>query len=216
VRAAAALLQFAGRPVGDHLAVIDHHDAVRQGVRLVQVLGGQQQGDAGADQIPDHLPDALPAHRVQAGGRLIQEQHGRLRQQAGRQVQPAPHAAGIALDYPVGGVGQLEELEQFGGPRPGLARSHPAQLADQHEVLPAGQQPVQGGVLGGHADLPAHRGRPGQHVDAGHPGLARVRPRQRGQDPHGCGLPGSVRAGKYTPQHTTYAYRTLGKPPAGR
>src|SRR3712207_8131124 len=53
-----------------------------------------------------------PAARVQPGGRLVEEQHGRLRHQGAGQVQPAAHAAGVLADGALGGVGQVERSEE--------------------------------------------------------------------------------------------------------
>jgi hypothetical protein len=84
----------------DDLAAVDDADAVGQRVCLVQVLGGQQHGDPVACQGPDHPPCLLPPYRVQAGGRLIQEDHGRVCDQARGQVQAPPHPARIGRNPP--------------------------------------------------------------------------------------------------------------------
>ena len=114
-------LQLARRALGDHPAVVDDDDAVGQCVGLVEVLGGEQQRDALGDQVADDVPHALPAGGVEAGGRLVEEEHRRPRDEAGGQVEAPAHAAGVALDDAVGGVGQLEPLEQLGRPTPWLA-----------------------------------------------------------------------------------------------
>ena len=124
--APARLLQLLRRAVRDHPAVVDHDDAVGQRVGLLEVLRRQQHGDALAEQLPDGLPHPLAARRVQAGRRLVEEQDRRPRHQRRRQVEPPAHAARVALHHPVGGVGQLELLEQLGRPgarrRPGPCR----------------------------------------------------------------------------------------------
>ena len=204
VRAAAASLQLAGRPVGDHLAVIDDHDAIRQGVRLVQVLGRWQarQRDAESHQVPDHLPDALPAHRVQARGRLIQEQHGRPRQQAGRQVRPGRR---MPPEYPLTTRSAASASSKSSSSSAALARTCPVRIplssptsmrfclpvSNPSKVTSWAATPICLRTAAGWASA----------VDPGHPGLARVRQRQRGQDPHGCGLPGPVRPEQ--PQHAS-------------
>ena len=69
-------------------------------------------------QLPDDVPHAQPAGRVEPGGRLVEEQHRGAGHHAGGQVEPAAHPARIALHDPVGGVGQLEPVEQLGRPGP--------------------------------------------------------------------------------------------------
>ena len=68
-------LQLLGRARGDDQAVVDDHDLVGQFVGLVQVLGGEQQRRPVGHQRPDDVPHAQPRPRVQAGRRLVQEQH---------------------------------------------------------------------------------------------------------------------------------------------
>ena len=100
-------------------AVVDHDDVVGERVRLVEVLRGEQHGDAVRDESADRPPHALPAARVEPGRRLVEEQHRRPHDEAGREVEAPAHAAGVALDHAVGGVDELELLEQLAGPPPG-------------------------------------------------------------------------------------------------
>src|SRR5215211_8406953 len=83
--------------------LVDDGDAVGELVGLFQVLGGQQHGGAGVDQVADQVPEVPAAGRVQPGGGLVQEQHLRAADQAGGQVEAAPHADRVGLDLPVGG-----------------------------------------------------------------------------------------------------------------
>jgi len=111
-------LQLVGGAAGDHAAVVDHGDAVGELVGLIQVLGGEQHCGAAGEQLADHHPDLDAASRVQAGGGLVQEQHARLADQAGGQVEAAAHPARVALDQLAGGLRQVEALQQLVGPAP--------------------------------------------------------------------------------------------------
>src|SRR5262249_2121094 len=75
--AAGQALQLGGCAVGDDAAVVDHDNPVGEPVRLVQVLRRQEHRGAVPDQLPDDRPDALPAGRVEAGRRLVEEEDGR-------------------------------------------------------------------------------------------------------------------------------------------
>ena len=68
------------------------------------------------------------------------------------------------------------------------------QLADHHEVLQAGEQAVNGRVLGGETDPPADLHGLAHHVEAGDARPAVVGSGQRRQDPHGRRLAGPVGA----------------------
>src|SRR5256886_16848505 len=73
-------------------AAVEHRDAVAR-LRLLDVVGREQYGQPGSRAKPlDQLPERAPGARVEAGGRLVQKQDTRPRQQAARGVQPPPPA----------------------------------------------------------------------------------------------------------------------------
>ena len=121
--AADAVLELVRRALGDHLAVVDDRDLVGQPVGLVEVLGGEQHGRALGDEALDRLPQAEPAARVQAGRRLVEEEHRRLGDERRREVEPPAHAAGVGLGRAVGGVDEVEALEQLAPRALGLGRA---------------------------------------------------------------------------------------------
>jgi len=73
-------------------------------------------------------------------------------------------------------------------------RAQVEQPAEHAQVLPAGEDLVDGGELAGEADAPAHLARVAGDVEAGHLGAAAVEADERGQDAHGGGLAGAVGA----------------------
>ena len=187
-------LEFVGRAAGDDLAAVDDGDRVGQFVGLLEVLGRQQQGRALADQAADDLPHPEAAARVEPGRGLVEEQQPRPADQGAAQVEPAPHAAGVGLDDPVAGVGQLELVEQLLRPLLGLGLRELVEPAEHDQVLPAGQVLVDGRVLAGESDdLPKLLGLL-DHVEARDGGMAGVRLQERGEDPDAGRLAGAVRA----------------------
>ena len=62
----------------DDLAFVDHADAVGHVLGFLDVMRGQDDGDAGGAQVAHHLPHVLAQFDVDAGGRLVEEQHLRL------------------------------------------------------------------------------------------------------------------------------------------
>jgi len=103
-RAAHPVLELVAGAFADQPPAVDDRDPIGEPVGLLQILGGQKHRRAGVDQLTDQRPEVAAAGRVQAGGRLIQEQHPGAADQAGGQVQPPPHPAGVGLDLPVGGL----------------------------------------------------------------------------------------------------------------
>jgi hypothetical protein len=190
--AADARLQLGRRPLGGDPAVVEHDDVVGQAVGLLQVLRGEQQRRAVADEVAEQAPQLDAAAGVQARRRLVEEEHGRRRDEARGEVEAAAHAAGERLDEAIGGVGQAETLEELGGAG---AHDRPRQVvepADHLEVRAGGEQAVDGGLLAGEADLRPHGGRVGDDVVPGHQGAALGGLQERGEDPHRGRLAGAV------------------------
>ncbi len=151
-------LQLVRRALGDGHPVVDDHDPVGQVVGLLEVLGGEQDRRAPTDQVPDHRPQVGPAAGVEAGGGLVEEQHRRLGHEGAGEVEAAPHAPGVGLDRAVGGLVEIEVLEQLPGPLPRAPPAEVVEAGDHVEVLEAGQVLVDGGELAGEPDPPADLG----------------------------------------------------------
>ena len=82
-----------GVPCGDLAAVVDDRDPVGELVGLVEVLRGQQHRAAVGDQLADRVPHLAAGAGVEPGGGLVEEDQRRPGDQAGREVEPPPHAA---------------------------------------------------------------------------------------------------------------------------
>jgi hypothetical protein len=132
--------------------------------------------------------------RVEAGRRLVEEQHRRRGDQAGGDVQPPAHPAGVGADQPPGRVEQLEALQQLLGAPAGFLSGKSVKPSDHAQVLAAGQIGVDRGVLARQADQPPDRARLCDDVEAGNAPPAAVGCERRRQDPHGGGLARPVRA----------------------
>ncbi len=68
-------LELGGRPRVRDPAPVHQGDVVGELVGLLQVLGGEQHGRALGGQVAHGVPDPVAAGRVEAGRRLVQEQH---------------------------------------------------------------------------------------------------------------------------------------------
>jgi hypothetical protein len=85
--------------------VIDDRDLVRELVGFLEVLRRQQDRRALAAQVADDLPDLVPTSRIETRGRLVEEEHARLGEQAGGEVESTSHPARVGLRRPLGRVG---------------------------------------------------------------------------------------------------------------
>ena len=187
-------LELVGRALGDHLAMIDDDDPGGEAIGLIEVLRGEQHGGAVLLELLDQIPHRQAAARVESGCRLVEEQHRRAGDQAHCDVEPPAHAARVALDDPVGGVDQLEPLEQRPCALDDVAARQVEQSRHMLHVLAAGQSFVDRRVLAREADARAHLVRVGNDVDPVDPRCALLGTQQRREDPDGGGLAGAVRA----------------------
>ena len=86
-------LELAWGAGGEAAAAVNDHDVVGQLVGFLQVLGGEQHGGAGLDQLADGLPQLVTAAWIKAAAGLVEEQHLGVADEAEGQVQAAAHAA---------------------------------------------------------------------------------------------------------------------------
>ena len=104
----------------DDLAVVDDDDVVGEGVGLFEVLRGEQHGGAAVDDGAHDVPHVLALGGVEAGGGFVEEHDLGVAREGGGEVEAPAHAARVGLGHAVGGVGEVEPLEQFRGARLGI------------------------------------------------------------------------------------------------
>ncbi len=112
-----------------------------------------------------------------------------------REVEPALHAARVAADLAIGGVGRGPTRSSSSSPR--ARRSALRQALErrlQPHVVAPGEQRVERRLLQRGADRRAHRGALAHDVVARHARRARGRRQQRGEHQHGRRLARAVRA----------------------
>ena len=76
------------RPDGEDAPVLDDRHAVAQRLGLVEVVRGEQDRLAELLQRADRLPRGAPRRRVEAGGRLVEEDQLGVADEREREVQP--------------------------------------------------------------------------------------------------------------------------------
>ncbi len=112
-RAGAAVAELARRPDREHAPVLDDRHAVGELLRLVEVVGGQQDRLAERAQRAHRLPGGAARLRVEAGGGLVEEDQLGVADERQREVQPPQLPAGELAAAHVGlllQAGQREHL----------------------------------------------------------------------------------------------------------
>jgi len=82
-----------GRPDAHDPPLAQHCDTVGQLLGLVEVMRGEEDGLAERPQRPDHLPRRPPRRRIEARGRLVEEDEVGVADQRDAEVEPALLAA---------------------------------------------------------------------------------------------------------------------------
>ncbi len=150
-------LQRVRRALGDDPPVVDDPDAVGEHVGLLEVLRGQEDGHALVLGQPPHLlPQRGPALDVEPGGRLVEEEDARAVDEREREVEPALHPARVAADLAIGRVVEADAVEQLVRTRPALRARQRLEARLQPQVLAAGEQRIERGLLQRSPDRLAH------------------------------------------------------------
>ena len=195
--AAQLALELVGRALDHDPPVVDDRQPVGEAVGLVEVVGGEQHGDALVGrQAPDLGPHRRRAPRgparwsarpgtARAGGASA-----RSRRRACAPSRPRSVLASRSAASP-----SSKRVQQLLRARARAARDMPWISPGQHEVLPRGGHRVARRLLRRRGRSRA-RTRSGsrEHVDARHGRPARVGARERGEDLHGGRLAGAVGA----------------------
>ena len=104
--------QFVRRAESDDAAVIDDGEALAERVGFFHVVRGQQNGFAALVVLANDFPEQQSRLRIEAGARLVEEEHLRIVHHGARDGEALHHAAGESADHLVGAVGQLEAVEK--------------------------------------------------------------------------------------------------------
>ncbi len=185
-------LEFGGGAVGHHVSLIQHGDLPGEHVRLLQVLGGEQDGRPGGDELADDHPHLCAAPGIETGGRFVQEDDLRAVDQTHGQVEAPAHPSGIGRERLASGIGELESLEQLLNPFAAVSSRQVSEPGHQQQVLLAGQDAVHRGELSGQTDQAPDGGWLADDIVTTDPRGATVRPEQGGKDVHDRGLSGAV------------------------
>jgi hypothetical protein len=103
------------RPLSHHAAARDDAGPVRPFVCFFQMLGGEEDDHVELVVQPAHFTSSLhahPAHGVQACRGLVQEQHVRVVNQGGCQIEPALHASRLGGNRPIEGLADVDQLAE--------------------------------------------------------------------------------------------------------
>ena len=189
-------LQSLGRVDRDDPAAPDDTDSIAEPVRLLHVVGGEEDGCPVRIQRPQHGEDHLRALHIQAARRFVEEEEFGLVEERHGEDEPLFHALRVALHLLASPHGEAEGFEKVVRAPFCPGTIEPVEVPHQHEVLPCGQVDV--GVRGfGHDAEPLfYPDRFLQDIIPEYPGAPAAPRDDAGEYPRGSGLPRPVRAEK--------------------
>jgi hypothetical protein len=192
---AAAPRDDAGRRIADqHLARMHQRDAVAALGLVHEMRRDEDRHAVLPRQVDEDLPERVARDRVDAGGRLVEDQHLRRVDHRHREREPLPHAERESIGQHVHDLGKIETLCHLGDAAGNGLRRHLEQPGVQVEVLPDGELGIEREGLRHVADAPARLDIAGIDLPAEQPGAALARFEQAGQHLHRRGLATAVRA----------------------
>jgi hypothetical protein len=178
------------RVVGDHEALRQDHDPVGARLHLGQRVAGKQDRGALGGKLVEHGVEVAPRDRVEARGRLVEDQKLRLADQRLGKPDALAHALRIGADAALRGLGQAHPFQQAHRRARGLAPQ--AQIGA--DLLEPGERGVEGHVFRQVGDLAARGAAAGGVADD--VDLARIEGDQAEDDLHQRRLAGAVVAQK--------------------
>src|SRR5438067_9670419 len=195
-------LDLLWRADGHHAALVEDADAVG-GLGLFQVMGREEDRDVvRRAHVAQIRPQVAAAGRVEAGGRLVQEQHPRPVHETANDLQLALHAARQLLHRledlglqaeDAGQVAQLLAICPRHGAEEGPVRIEAVEDGVKAHVLLAREVQVEAVLLKDDAHARAHSGGIAHGVAAVDHHAPGGRPKGGGEDRDGGGLAGAVR-----------------------
>ncbi len=131
-------LQLRGTPLGHDLALIDDRDALAQLIGFFHVLGREEDRHLlFLVQAAQVLPHRVPRLRIEARRRFVEEEDARVMHEARAEVEPPPHPAGVGVGAPIGGILQLQDVQELLDSLLHERLGHMVEPPDQPEIFSA-------------------------------------------------------------------------------
>ena len=182
-----------GRAARQQLAIGNVRDLMAA-LRLVHVVGGDEHGGSLVGQAGDEVPELPPRQRVDAGGRLGEDEEGRPVEEGHGHGQALLPAAGEGPGQRLRLPAQAGALDHLAQARLAPGAGEPVHAGEEAQVLAHGEVLVEREALGHVAGLALNRLRLAREVEAEHLAMAAVRSQQPAEHAQAGGLARAVGA----------------------
>src|SRR6478609_4397125 len=126
-------LDLGDRPVHHLLAPVDDHHAVTERLRLLHLVGGEDDRLPGPAELEDGVLEDLRVDRVESAERLVEDQEIRLVEQGTDELDLLLHPLGEVLDLVLGPVAQPHLAQPPEGAMPRVRAGEAAHLPEEDE-----------------------------------------------------------------------------------
>src|ERR1700674_4427043 len=107
------LVQSLQRVVGNHLPVVDDHNAVAEALGLFHVVRGVNESLATLLQGLEVVKDGVAALRIDADRRLIEQKNLWIVKEGRRQIQTPLHASAERFHFVAGAIGESDQIQDI-------------------------------------------------------------------------------------------------------
>src|SRR6266849_6961837 len=150
-------VQSLQRVVGNHLSVIDDHDAVAETLGLFHIVRSVDEGFAALLQGLEIFKDGIAALRIDTDGRLIEQKNLRIVKQSRRQIQTPLHASAERFHFVTGAIRESDQIQDVVDCLLCLRAGERVKRRKKNQIVAGGELVIKGHVLRDEADLQLDR-----------------------------------------------------------
>src|SRR6202140_4700059 len=147
------LVQSLQGVIGNHLPVIDDHNAVAEALGLFHIVGGVDKGFAALLQGLEIFKDGIAALRIDADRRLIEQKNLRIVKQSRRQIQTPLHASAERFHFVTGAIQESDEMQDVVDCLLGLRTGERIKGRKKSQIIASGKLVIERHVLRHKSDL---------------------------------------------------------------
>src|ERR1700675_2670625 len=146
-------VQSLERVVGNHLPVIDDHDAVAEALGLFHIVGGVDEGFAAFLQRLEIVEDGIAALRIDADGRLIEQKNLRIVKQGRCQIQTPLHASAERFHFVTGAIRESDQVQDVVDCLLCLRTGERVKRCEKSQIVAGGKLVIERHILRDESDL---------------------------------------------------------------
>src|ERR1700676_4631103 len=188
------LVQSLQRVIGNHLPVIDDHNAVAEALGLFHIVRGIDKGLAALLQRLEIVEDGIAALRIDADCRLIEQKNLRIVKQGGRQIQTPLHASAERFHFVAGAIRESDQIQDVVDCLLCLRTGERVKRRKKSQIVAGGKLVIERHVLRDESDFQLDRVGVTLNLLAFDEDFAGIRAQQSCNDGDGGRFAGSVRS----------------------